>query len=60
MEIVDLADRPVFRAACAEWFSSTWGIPARIYAESMADRSVHGVPNGLSCSMEAARSEVWA
>ena len=60
MEIVDLADRPALRDACAEWFSLRWGISARIYAERMADRSVHGVPNGLSCSMEAARSAVWA
>lgn len=54
MEIVDLANRPALRDACAEWFSSKWGIPARIYAESVADRSIHGVPNGLSCSMESA------
>lgn len=54
MEIVDLANRPALWDACAEWFSSKWGISARIYAESVADRSVHGVPNGLSCSMEPA------
>lgn len=60
MEIVDLEDRPALRAACAEWFSSKWGIPARIYAESIADRSIHGASNGLSCLMKPARSEVWA
>lgn len=54
MEIVDLANRPALRDACAEWFSLKWGIPARIYAESVADRSIHGVSNGLSCSMEPA------
>lgn len=54
MEIVDLANRPVLRDACAEWFLSKWGIPARIYAESVADRSIHGAPDGLSCSMEPA------
>ena len=47
MEIVDLANRPALRDACAEWFSSKWGIPARIYAESMAEQSVHGVPKWL-------------
>lgn len=54
MEIVDLANRPALRDACVEWFSLKWGIPARIYAESVADRSIHGVSNGLSCSMEPA------
>ena len=47
MEIVDLANRPALRDACAEWFSSKWGIPARIYAESMAEQSIRGVPKWL-------------